>query len=83
MGGAGGAPKGDWRPPSTATSAVSTILRTEFTKAGDARFGSGWVCLTVAKGGKLALVTKPNQDTPIMEGQRALFGTTCGNTPTI
>jgi superoxide dismutase, Fe-Mn family len=28
----------------------------------------------VSRDGKLALVTKPNQDTPIMDGQRALMG---------
>ena len=29
---------------------------------------------TVSKAGKLALATKPNQDTPLMEGQRVLMG---------
>ena len=42
--------------------------------AGGRVFGSGWVFVTVAKDGKLAIVTKPNQDTPIMDGQRVLFG---------
>ena len=38
-------------------------------------FGSGWVFVTVAQDGKLALVLKPNQDTPLMDGQRgALMG---------
>jgi Fe-Mn family superoxide dismutase len=37
-------------------------------------FGSGWVFVTIDKAGKLALVTKPNQDTPLMEGTRVLFG---------
>jgi len=37
-------------------------------------FGSGWVFITVARDGKLALETKPNQDTPLMEGKRVLIG---------
>jgi Fe-Mn family superoxide dismutase len=37
-------------------------------------FGSGWVFVTVTKDGKLALETRPNQDSPLMDGKRALFG---------
>ncbi len=37
-------------------------------------FGSGWVFVTVDGTGKLAIVTRPNQDTPLMEGGRVLFG---------
>ena len=40
----------------------------------DAQFGSGWVFVTVAKDGKLAIETRPNQDNPIMDGKRALLG---------
>jgi len=49
-------------------------LQDQFNTAGTRVFGSGWVFVTVASDGKLALVTKPNQDTPIMDGQRALMG---------
>jgi Fe-Mn family superoxide dismutase len=42
--------------------------------AGGKVFGSGWVFVTIDKAAKLALVTKPNQDTPLMEGTRVLFG---------
>ena len=37
-------------------------------------FGSGWVFVTVDRAGKLALTTRPNQDTPLMDGERVLFG---------
>ncbi len=37
-------------------------------------FGSGWVFVTVTRDGKLAIETRPNQDTPLMDGKRALFG---------
>lgn len=49
-------------------------LQTDFNAAGGKVFGSGWVFVTVDANGKLALVSKPNQDTPVMEGKRVLFG---------
>lgn len=49
-------------------------LQEDFNTAGGKVFGSGWVFVTVDKDGKLALVSKPNQDTPIMEGKTVLFG---------
>jgi superoxide dismutase, Fe-Mn family len=49
-------------------------LQADFNAAGGRVFGSGWVFVTVDKEGKLALVSKPNQDTPLMDGQRVLFG---------
>jgi Fe-Mn family superoxide dismutase len=49
-------------------------LQTNFNAAGGKVFGSGWVFVTVDKDGKLELVSKPNQDTPLMEGKRVLIG---------
>jgi Fe-Mn family superoxide dismutase len=49
-------------------------FKADFNSAGEKQFGSGWVFVTVAKDGKLAIVTKPNQDTPLMEGKRVLMG---------
>lgn len=49
-------------------------LKADFNAAGGRLFGSGWVFVTVAKDGKLALVSKPNQDNPMMDGQKVLFG---------
>jgi len=49
-------------------------LQADFNTAGGKVFGSGWVFVAVDKDGKLALVSKPNQDTPLMEGGRVLFG---------
>jgi Fe-Mn family superoxide dismutase len=37
-----------------------------FEKAGATRFGSGWAWLVVGKDGKLAVMSTPNQDTPLM-----------------
>jgi Fe-Mn family superoxide dismutase len=49
-------------------------FQTDFNAAGGRQFGSGWVFVTVTKDGKLAIETRPNQDTPIMDGKRVLFG---------
>ena len=49
-------------------------LQSDFNTAGTKVFGSGWVFVTVDKAGKLALASKPNQDTPLMEGGRVLLG---------
>ena len=49
-------------------------LQGRFNDAGARQFGSGWVFVTVDNGGKLAIESRPNQDTPLMDGKRALFG---------
>lgn len=49
-------------------------LKEEFNTKGGKVFGSGWVFVTITPEGKLALVTKPNQDTPLMEKTAVLFG---------
>jgi Fe-Mn family superoxide dismutase len=49
-------------------------FRTDFDTAGERQFGSGWVFVTVTKDGKLAIETRPNQDSPLMDGKRALLG---------
>ncbi|HYF36883.1 MAG TPA: superoxide dismutase [Prosthecobacter sp.] len=39
-----------------------------FADAATKRFGSGWAWLVVKNGGKLAVVSTPNQDNPLMKG---------------
>ena len=48
-------------------------FREAFTAAAMTRFGSGWAWLVHAKG-QLAVVSTPNQNPPIMEGQTPLLG---------
>jgi Fe-Mn family superoxide dismutase len=49
-------------------------FQTDFNAAGLKVFGSGWTFVTVAKDGKLAIETRPNQDNPMMDGKRVLLG---------
>lgn len=49
-------------------------MQADFNAAGGRVFGSGWVFVTVTKDGKLALESRPNQDNPMIDGKRALFG---------
>jgi Fe-Mn family superoxide dismutase len=49
--------------------------------AGLGRFGSGWAWLVVDKGGKLDVVSTPNQDTPLEQGvRRVCSASMCGST---
>jgi len=48
-------------------------FREQFSAAGVGRFGSGWAWLINA-GGKLSITSTPNQDSPLMEGQKAIMG---------
>jgi Fe-Mn family superoxide dismutase len=74
MGGSGGAPSGELAAAVDRDFGGLDKLKEQFNAAGGRVFGSGWVFVTVGQDGKLALVTKPNQDTPLMDGQRVLMG---------
>jgi Fe-Mn family superoxide dismutase len=74
MGGKGGAPDGDLAAAIEQDLGGLPTLQAAFNKAGLGVFGSGWVFVTVGADGKLALTTRPNQDTPLMDGGRVLFG---------
>lgn len=72
--GGGAAPSGDLAAAIDRDFGGLDKLKEQFNGAGARVFGSGWVFVTVTADGKLALVSKPNQDTPVMDGQRVLFG---------
>ena len=74
MGGAGGVPKGELLEAVNRDLGGMDKLKSEFNRLGLAQFGSGWVFVTVDGAGKLGLVNRPNQDTPLMEGGRVLMG---------
>lgn len=74
MGGRGGEPGGELKAAIDRDLGGLAKLQDDFNAAGGRVFGSGWVFVTVDPGGRLALTTRPNQDTPLMDGQRVLMG---------
>lgn len=48
-------------------------FKKDFTQAATGRFGSGWAWL-VLDGDKLAVMSTPNQDNPLMDGKKPLLG---------
>jgi len=74
MGPGGGKPEGEVLAAIDRDLGGMEKFQTDFNAAGGRQFGSGWVFVTVTKDGKLAIETRPNQDTPLMDGKRALLG---------
>jgi Fe-Mn family superoxide dismutase len=71
--GKGGAPTGAIAEAITSTFGGFDGFKEQMNKAGVGRFGSGWAWLVEA-GGKLAIESTANQDNPIMDGKKAIFG---------
>lgn len=71
---AGGAPTGKLADDIIATFGNFDAFKEKFEAAGVGRFGSGWAWLIVSKAGKLEITSTPNQDSPLMEGNRPLLG---------
>jgi Fe-Mn family superoxide dismutase len=70
----GGQPTGDLAAAITRDFGSFGELKTAFNKAGLGQFGSGWAVVLVDGGGKLSLGARANQDSPLIEGKRVLFG---------
>ncbi len=69
----GGAPTGELADAINEAFGSLDKFKEEFANAGANRFGSGWAWLIV-DGGKLAITSTPNQDTPLMEGKSPILG---------
>jgi len=74
MGPGGGKPAGDLAAAIDRDLGGLEKFQTDFNAAGLRVFGSGWVAVVVSRDGKLAIETKPNQDSVLMDGKRVLFG---------
>ena len=71
--GKGGQPTGAIADAITSTFGGFDTFKTQMNDAGAKRFGSGWAWL-VDVGGKLAIESTANQDSPLMEGKRPIMG---------
>jgi Fe-Mn family superoxide dismutase len=69
----GGEPTGAVGDAITSTFGGFDAFKDEFKAAGIARFGSGWAWLVKDSSG-LAVVSTPNQDTPLSDGSAPLLG---------
>lgn len=72
--GGGGQPEGELQQAIERDLGGMERLQQDFNSAGSDVFGSGWVFVVVNKNGGLEITTRPNQDTPLMDGGRVLFG---------
>jgi Fe-Mn family superoxide dismutase len=66
----GGAPTGKLAEAINKSFGDFENFKEQFNAAGGARFGSGWAWL-MNDGGKLSIISTPNQDNPIMDGKPA------------
>jgi Fe-Mn family superoxide dismutase len=73
-------PNGGGAPNGALAQAIDSELggfekfKESFAAAATTRFGSGWAWLAVGKDGKLKVYSLPNQDSPLMEGDKPLLG---------
>lgn len=74
MGGPGGEPGAGVAAAITRDFGSFDKLKTDLNAAATRVFGSGWAFVVVDRAGKLSLLSRPNQDSPLMDGSPVLFG---------
>jgi Fe-Mn family superoxide dismutase len=70
---AGGPPSGGVAEAIKASFGGFDAFKEQFAKAGVSRFGSGWAWL-IDNNGKLSIESTANQDNPISDGKKPIFG---------
>jgi len=70
---AGGAPVGNVAQAINGAFGSFDAFKEKFNAAGVGRFGSGWAWL-IKTGSGVEITSTPNQDSPIMEGKKPVFG---------
>jgi superoxide dismutase, Fe-Mn family len=70
---AGGAPTGAIADALNSSFGSFDKFKEQFKAAAVGRFGSGWAWV-IDTGGKLAIESTPNQDNPMMDGKKPVFG---------
>jgi Fe-Mn family superoxide dismutase len=70
---AGGQPTGAIASAITSSFGSFDALKEQLAKSGVGRFGSGWAWV-IDQGGKLVIESTANQDSPLMEGKKPVFG---------
>ena len=71
--GKGGSPTGAIADAITGAFGSFDSFKEQMNKAGVGRFGSGWAWL-VSSGGTLSIESTANQDSPLMDGKKAIIG---------
>ena len=71
---AGGSPTGGLAAAIEKTFGSFDAFKEKFSAAATSRFGSGWAWLVQKKDGSLDVYSTPNQDSPLMTGDKPLLG---------
>jgi Fe-Mn family superoxide dismutase len=71
--GKGGEPTGKLADAIKSSFGDFATFKQQFAAAAGSRFGSGWAWL-LNDGGKLSIISTPNQDNPLMDGKTAILG---------
>jgi Fe-Mn family superoxide dismutase len=73
-------PKGGGEPSGRLAEAIASAFgdfatfKETLSKAAVGQFGSGWGWLVKDSGGKISVIARPNQDSPLMEGLTPILG---------
>jgi superoxide dismutase, Fe-Mn family len=70
----GGAPSGELASAIESAFGDLETLKAQVNDAGVKRFGSGWTWLVRDSGEALTVLSTPNQDSPVMDGQTPILG---------